>query len=185
FREVVSERLLQDLKARLGNASLLDRPILHRSQILFAIRLVATHGDDAAGNKLQTRPDFDVVGDLLFLINGLFHAGAPTSKASEAVWLATHLGPLQETENPPDVEFSWPQIEELLMVRIPAAAAHPEELERLEQVGVFTTGFSVRAWIDLSWMFFSFWAAVDFKELMANRGRGYLDTRRRHDLISE
>lgn len=185
FREVVSEGLLADLKARFRNTSLLDRPLLHRSQILFAIRLVATYGDPAAGNMLRTRPDFDVVGDLLFLINGLFHAGSPASQASTALWLATHMGPLHEVENPPDVEFSWPQIEELLTVRLPAAAAHPAELERLEQVAVFNTGFSVRAWIDLSWVLFSFWAAVNFKELMADRGRGYLDPRRQHEIISE
>jgi hypothetical protein len=62
FREVVSESLLKDLKARFRDASLLHRPILHRTQILFAIRLVATHGDPAAGNMLTTRRDFDVVG---------------------------------------------------------------------------------------------------------------------------
>ena len=51
FREVVSQALLDGLRAKLGNASLLDRPILHRSQLLFAIRLVATHGDAVGGNK--------------------------------------------------------------------------------------------------------------------------------------
>lgn len=185
FREVVSEQLLADLKAKFGNASLLDRPILHRSQTLFAIRVVATHGGPNGGNMLTTRRDFDAIGDLLFLTNGLFHAGAPASEASKALWLATHMGPLHETENPPDVELSWPRIEELLTVRLPAAADDPAELERLQQVAVFATGFSIRDWVDLTWMLFSYWAAVDFKELMKEKGRGYLDPAKPHEIISE
>ena len=72
FREVVSANLLAELKARFRDAFLLDRPILHRTQVLFAIRLVATHGSPDGGNRLVDRIDFDIVGDLLFLINGLF-----------------------------------------------------------------------------------------------------------------
>jgi hypothetical protein len=163
---VVSESLLSDLKAKFRDASLLDRPILHRSQMLFLIRLVATHGNPDGGNMLVTRRDFDVVGDLLFLTNGLFHSGSPKTKASTAVWRATHMGPMFETENPPNVELSWPRIEELLTVRLPAAAENPDELERLQQVALSTTGFSMRAWIDLTWMILSFWAAVDFKVMV-------------------
>src|SRR6266566_8219095 len=39
FSEVVSEQLLADLKAKFRDASLSDRPILHRAQLLLAIRL--------------------------------------------------------------------------------------------------------------------------------------------------
>jgi len=46
FREVVSRDLLAALQSKFRNASLLDRPILHRSQLLFATRLVATFGQE-------------------------------------------------------------------------------------------------------------------------------------------
>ncbi len=185
FREVVSETLLRDLKAKFRDASLLDRPILHRTQLLFALRLVATHGDAVGGNMLAARRDFDVIGDLLFLINGLFHVDPPASEASKTLWLATQMGPMYETENPPNVELSWPRIQELLLERLPAAAPDPAELERLEQITVFTTGFGIQAWIDLSWMVFSFWAAVTFKDLMQDRGRGYINLDAKHTIISK
>jgi hypothetical protein len=111
FREIVGQTLLEDLKAKFRNASLLERPILFRSQLLFAIRLVATHGAATGGNVLAIRRDFDVIGDLLFLISGLFHVAPPTSKALEAVWLATEMGPLHELENPPSIDLSWPRIQ--------------------------------------------------------------------------
>ena len=184
FREVVSESLLADLKAKFRDASLLDRPLLHRTQVLFAIRLVASHGDPLAGNSLKERRDFDAVGDLLFQINGLFRVDPPTSEAATSLWIATQMGPMYKTENPPSIELSWPRIEELLMQRLPAAAPDPAELERLERVSVFTTGFSTRAWIDLSWMLFSLWAVLKFKDLMTNIGHGYFDPARPHPIIS-
>ena len=42
IREVISAELLASLQAKLGAASLLDRPLLHRTQLLFVTRLVAT-----------------------------------------------------------------------------------------------------------------------------------------------
>jgi len=184
FREVVSATLLTDLKATFRDASLLDRPVLHRSQLLFVIRLIATHGHGNGGNMLVERDDFDVIGDLLFLTNGLFRVEPATSKAAEALWLATQMGPMYETENPPAIDVSWPRIEELLTRRLPDAANDEGELERLQQVALFTTGFNVQAWIDLSFMLFSFWANATFKDLMADRGRGYLDPDRPHGIIS-
>ncbi len=184
FREVVSETLLADLKRTFRDASLLDRPILHRTQLLFAIRLVATHGLENDGNTLVKRRDFDAIGDLLFSINGLLHPAPLTSEAAKALWLATHMGPMHELENPPALELSWPRIEELLLRRLPAVAANRDELERLEQVIVFTTGSNIRASIDISFMLFSFWGTVDFRELMRDQGRAYLNPGQQNELIS-
>jgi hypothetical protein len=122
FREVVSEQLLADLKAKFRNASLLDRPILHRTQMLFAVRLVATHGLAEGDNRLQTRHDFDVVGDLLFLINGLFASEPPKDERMVPIWLATQMGPLYELENPAELALAWPQMQELLLTRLPQRA---------------------------------------------------------------
>ena len=55
FREVVSADLLRRLKNNFAAASLMTRPIVHRTQMLFAIRLVATHGQAEGGNRLQTK----------------------------------------------------------------------------------------------------------------------------------
>jgi hypothetical protein len=94
------------------------------------------------------------------------------------------MGPLYELENPSSIEVSWPRTEEFLAVRLPAAAEDPAELERLEQVTVFTSGFKLQAWLDLSWMLFAFWSPVSFRELMADRGRAYLDPSRPNELIA-
>ena len=92
LREALSEDLLGALKAKYAAASLLNRPILHRTQLLFAIRLVATYGASFGGNELRTRRDFDAIGDLLFLINGLFAATPPGDKGSIPLWVATQMG---------------------------------------------------------------------------------------------
>lgn len=181
FREVVSEPLLADLKAKFRNASLLDRPILHRTQMLFAIRVVATHGLRQGGNRLETRPDFDVIGDLLFLINGLFASEPPRDKRMVPIWLATEMGPLYELENPPEIELAWPRIQDLLLTRLPN---EDPEILRLEQVMVFTSGFGLRGWIDVTWLLFSFWGTAPYGELMRNRGRAYIDPARCHETIS-
>lgn len=185
IREVISAELLASLQARLGAASMLDRPLLHRTQLLFVTRLVATFGRAEGGNRLETRNDFDVIGDLLYLTNGLLRVEQPASKGSTALWLATQMGPMHETENPPAIEFSWPRIHELFTQRLPQAAPDPEELERLEQVALFTTGFSLEAWMDLSFLLFSFWSAVTFKDLMADRSRGYLNPEQPHEIMSK
>jgi hypothetical protein len=181
FREVVSEQLLADLKAKFRNASLLDRPILHRTQMLFAVRLVATHGLAEGGNRLQTRRDFDVVGDLLFLINGLFASEPPKDERMVPIWLATQMGPLYELENPPEIALAWPRMQELLLTRLPQK---DPEVPRLEQVTVFTSGFGLRGWIDVTWLLFSFWGTVPYGELMKNRGRAYIDPTKHHETIS-
>jgi hypothetical protein len=184
IREVISATLLARLQAKFGAASLLDRPFLHRTQLLFVTRLVATHGRVDGGNMLVTRDDFDAIGDLLFLTNGLFRVDEPAAKGSTALWLATQMGPMHETENPPDIELSWPRIHELFTRRLPAAAADPTELERLERVALFTTGFNLEAWLDLSFLLFSFWFAVTFKDLMKDRSRGYLNPDTPHETVS-
>jgi hypothetical protein len=79
IREVISAKLLARLQAKFGAASLLDRPLLHRTQLLFVTRLVATHGRVDGGNALAARDDFDVIGDLLFLTNGLFRVDEPAA----------------------------------------------------------------------------------------------------------
>ena len=185
IREVISAELLRSLQAKLGAESLLDRPLLHRTQLLFVTRLVATWGRVDGGNQLETRDDFDVIGDLLFFTNGLFRVEDPPSKESTALWLASQMGPMHETENPPAIEFSWPRVHNLFTNRLPAAAADPSELERLERAALFTTGFSTEAWLDLSFLLFSFWSAVTFKQLMADRSRGYLNPDQPHETVSK
>ena len=167
------------------HASLFDRPILHRSQLLFVTRLIATHGAVEAGNRLMERDDFDVIGDLLFLANGLFRTEQPSPESNVVLWLATQMGPMYEVENPPDLSLTWPRACDLLLRRLPEAAHDSVELERLERVFLFTTGFSMQNWTDLNFLLFSYWSNVTFRDLMANKSRAYLDPSQPHDVISE
>ena len=185
FREVVSADLLRRLKERFASASLMDRPILHRTQMLLAIRLVATHGQTEGGNRLQVRGEFDVIGDLLFLINGLFRQERSIEGSGDtALWLAASMVPMHETENPPDVSLSWPRIQDLLINRLPSAGPNPAVIEAVQKVTATSTGLSLQGSIDLSWMLFSYWAGPSFQELMRNRGRAYLNPAVGHEVVS-
>jgi hypothetical protein len=42
----------------------------------------------------------------------------------------------------------------------------------------------MEAWLDLSFLLFSFWSAVTFKQLMTDRSRGYLNPDQPHDTVS-
>ena len=137
------------------------------------------------GNRLIQRGDFDVIGDLLFLANGLFRPEQHSPESNVALWIAAQMGPLHEIENPPDLSLTWPRAEDLLLRRLPAAAPDPAELERLERVALSSTSFSMQAWTDLSFLLFSYWSNVSFRDLMADRSRAYLDPSKPHDLISE
>jgi hypothetical protein len=55
-----------------SSSSPINGVILHRSQLLFALRVVAPHSQATGGNMLAERRDFDAIGDLLFSISGLF-----------------------------------------------------------------------------------------------------------------
>src|SRR5262249_31596954 len=65
-----------------------------------------------------------------------------------------------------------------------AASPHPDEIQRLERIAVFSTGFSTTAWLDLTWMLFSYWSAVDFRDLMKDQSRGYLSLAKEHTVVS-
>jgi hypothetical protein len=126
FREIVSESLLRDLHARFGEDDLLDRPILFRGQLLFAIRVVATHASEHGGNTLQRRSEFDAIGDLLLLVSGLFRTeGLQSNPATAILAMAAHLGPSYELENPPAIELTWPRVQDLLINRFASNRRRP------------------------------------------------------------
>lgn len=182
---VISRELLSVLQSKMRDASFLDRPFLHRTQVLFVARLVATHGQATGGNMLATRDARDLLGDLLFLTNGLFRVDEPPPKASIALWVATQVAPLYETENAPALALAWPRAQELLTRRLPAVADDPVELERLERVALFTSGFNVQAWFDLTFLLFSFWSTVTFRDLIAEPSRGCFDPHQPHEIVSK
>ena len=94
------------------------------------------------------------------------------------------MAPMYELDNPPQIELAWPRTEDLLTNRLPQVEADAAVLQRLEQIAVFTTGFDTRAWVDLSWMLFSFWTAPTFKDLMEDLGRGSLNPAVDHTVLS-
>lgn len=182
---LLSAGLLSDLRAQLGTSSLLDRPLLHRSQVLFAIRLVATHGRaDTQGNCLQIRDDFDGLGDLLFRVNGLFRPLTPP-RGALPLWVAADSAPLNELESPPRLELTWPRVHRLLTEYLPAAVPDSTRLAEIESVALFGSGFNTEQWLDLNFLLSSYWTAVPFGTLMENRDRAYLRTDKDHEAISQ
>ena len=81
------------------------------------------------------------------LRNGAFH-GAPErpvkGSGDTALWLATSIVPMHETENPPDVSLSWPRIQDLLINRLPSADPNPAVIEAVQKVTATSTGFSLQ-----------------------------------------
>jgi hypothetical protein len=180
--EVVSERRQAQLRSKFGDDFLLDYPLFHRTQLLFAVRIVATHAQATGGNELRTRDELDAVGEFLLLINGALPS--PERSASRAVQIAAQMAPLHETENPPDISASWPRVYQLFTHYLPQATSKPAHLKVLESVVVYSSGFNLGAWMDLSYMLWAYWVFVSVQGLVAVRARAYLDPSDKHQAIS-
>lgn len=181
---VISQELRSLLQSTLGAADFLDRPFLHRTQVLFVTRLVATHGQVVGGNMLSTRNERDVIGDLLFLTNGLFRVDDPPEGSNTALWVAAQVAPLHETENAPPIAVAWPRAQELLTWRLESVADDAAVLNQIRQEALSASGFDIQAWFDLTFLLFSFWSTVTFRDLMADPSRSCFNSRQPHPIVS-
>jgi hypothetical protein len=57
--QTISERRRQELAEKLQGSKLHERPLVHRAQLLVAMKLVMAFGKDSGGNKLERRDDLD------------------------------------------------------------------------------------------------------------------------------
>jgi hypothetical protein len=99
---IIAERRLNELKEKVRAARVDQRPLVHRAQLLLAIKLILAFAQDNGGNQFRTRDERDVLGELALIINSLFDfenlrgLDAPTLARE----VAAQMSPLFELNNP-------------------------------------------------------------------------------------
>ena len=126
----ISQTRLDELKAKLGNADLADRILVHRSLVLAALKLVAVHAQPEGGNKLEKREDFAILGELALIINSTTE---PDANELTACDIAAQMAPSRELENHPDLGLTVVRMQRMLGTHLQHRAAkatgHPKSLE--------------------------------------------------------
>ena len=113
---VISEHRLRELKDKLQSAHVGYRPLVQRAQLLVAIKLVAAFGTGNGGNRLESRDDWDVLGELALVINSLFDFGGLAGMDKHVVdrELAAQMSPIIELENPSAIANGMVRMSEML-----------------------------------------------------------------------
>lgn len=169
IRNIISERLRRELADKLKTARVDERPLVHRAQLLIAMKLVAGFGRDNGGNELKSRDDFDALGDLAMIINSLFDFEnlAGLSRYELARTLAAEMAPPFELMNPEPVGNGMVRIREMLERILPRRAwlkqlNGPNIASQLERIFVFITGLDFRSFRDMTFAMYGFyWGRKD------------------------
>jgi hypothetical protein len=173
LRNSISELRLRELKAKLGNADLVHRPIFHRAQLLSMIKLVARYGDPAGGNRLERRDDFDAIAELGLLVNSLWLFGERSGDAGDII--APVLAPSIELENPPSVAESLVRSHEMLVRHLPALRTSHRFARHVERAFLFTTGLNFTELIDLTFALWSYYSSLSVEDIVADQRRAHFN----------
>jgi hypothetical protein len=181
---IISARRLEEVRQKVGNADLIDRILVHRSLVMAALRLVAAHAQAEGGNKLETRDDFDVLGELALILNSVTE---PTGEQLTPCDIAAQIAPSREIENHPDLGLTLVRIERMLGVHLKARAkAEPaaEIAKRAEQVFTFATGgFNFESFRDMTFAMFAYYSTLDLESVLKNQGITYLNPQNPKNVI--
>jgi len=181
---IISAERLEEMRRKLGNADLIDRILVHRSFVMAALRLVAGNAQPAGGNKLESREDFDVLGELALIVNSVTE---PTADELTACDLAAQIAPSREIENHPDLGLTLARIERMLGVHLKARAqttSGAEIAKRAEQVFTIATGgFNFESFRDLTFAMFAFYSALDLESVLRDQGITYLNPHNPKNII--
>ena len=171
---IISETRLREIRQAVGGeADLLDRILVHRSLVMAALRLVAAHAQTEGGNKLEKREDFDILGELALVINGVTER-EPTCQLTPCD-IAAQLAPSRELENHPDLGLTLARVERLLSVHLPRHL-NTESAQRAEQVFTFVTnGFSFESFRDMTFAMFAYYSTLDLETVLKDQGITYLN----------
>ncbi len=178
----ISDRRLRELKDKLGNTSLLDQILLHRAQLLLAMKLVARFGSSSRGIRFEKRDDYDVIGELALIINSLYDL--PPSGSGTARDLAAQMSPFVELENLPHVDRALVRTAEMLGNSLRRTPQTNPVARNIERIFVFLTGLSFEALLDMTFAAFSFYAAPGFEEFIQQPSRAYLNPYNANNVVS-
>jgi hypothetical protein len=172
----ISEKRLEEIRQKVGNADLIDRILVHRSLAMAALRLVAMHGQAEGGNKLEKREDYDVLGELALIINSVTEPDAGHLSACD---IAAQISPSRELENHPDLGLTLARMERMLGVHLPRRArGEPasQVARRAEQVFTFeTNGFNFKSFRDMTFAMFAYYSTLDLKAVLQDQSITYFN----------
>jgi hypothetical protein len=77
-----------------------------------ALRLVAAYAQAEGGNKLESRDDFDVLGELALILNSVRD---PAGEQLTPCDIGAQIAPSREIENHPDLGLTLVRIERMLI----------------------------------------------------------------------
>jgi hypothetical protein len=173
---IISAKRLDEIRQKVGNADLVDRILVHRSFVMAALRLVAMNAQVDGGNKLVSRDDFDVLGELALVLNAVTDPAGTNLTPCD---LAAQLAPSREIENHPDLGLTLARMERMLGVHLRARArAEPAAAiaKRAEQVFTFVTnGLSFESFRDLAFAMFAYYSSLDLQDVLKDQGITYLN----------
>jgi hypothetical protein len=167
--QIISERHQRELADKLRNERVHERPLVHRAQMLAAIKFVALFGNETSGNVFQKRDDFDILGELALTINSLFDFGTFDSKADERInerEIVKQMGPLFELNNPEAPINGMVRIREMLgnileKEKWKKQLKNDEEslklADQFERIFVFITGIGFEAYRDMTFAVYSYY----------------------------
>lgn len=168
--QCISARRLRELRDKLGNASLLDQQLIHRTELLVALKLVAKYGDTTRGITFAERDDFDILSELALTINSLY-AFQPTSARD----LAATMGPFLELENPPLLDRALVRTAHMMGPALSRVAVSSPLARNVERIFLFMTGLNFDAFRDMTYAVFAKYAAIPVERFFAEQGLAHLN----------
>lgn len=182
---IISAKRLGEIRKKVGNADLVDRILAHRSMLMAALRLVAVHARAEGGNKLESRDDFDVLGELALILNSVTE---PSGDQLTPADIAAQIAPSREIENHPDLGLTLARNERMLTVHLKERAKGESAAEianRAEQVfTIATNGFNFESFRDLMFAMFAFYSTLDLQSVLKDQGITYLNPQDPRNIIN-
>lgn len=181
---IISAKRLEEIRQKVGNADLIDRILVHRSLVMAALRLVAANAQADAGNRLESRADFDILGELALILNSVTE---PAEEQLTPCDIAAQLAPSREIENHPDLGLALVRIERMLNVHLKARAKEgpaADIAKRAEQVfTIATDGFNFQSFRDMTFAMFAFYSTLDLEGVLKDQGITYLQPKNPKNIV--
>ena len=181
---IISAKRLEEIREKVGNADLIDRILVHRGLVMAALRLVAAYAQTAAGNRLESRDDFDVLGELALILNSVTE---PAGEELTPCDIAAQIAPSREIENHPDLGLALARIERMLSVHLNARAKEgpaADIAKRAEQVfAIATDGFDFQSFRDMTFAMFAFYSTLDLESVLKAQGITYLQPQNPKNIV--
>jgi hypothetical protein len=182
-RDTISRQRFTQLKHRLGAARLSENALYHRLGVLASIKLVALFGRSVGGNKLESRDDLDVLGELALTVNSLMGETYAQGQAGMLA-LAAHLGVSTELDRFPRVNNAFVRSRKMMGPLLDACASMPGAAHLEERFVFLNQGFSVDAYRDMAFGVFAYCQSLSTDSLHDFQERALLNPHGTASIVS-